>query len=551
MQRHRVGGRIARVLALLPLFSIGLFFSAPASIADADSVSSTAMMTLHNQMRFAIGAPTIPMNASVTQAAQNHANYSAANRTGGHYETAGLPYYTGYAPRDRVIAAGLTTTFVSEVATGGSSALGGVSQLWDAPYHRLGLMHPSASSAGWGHSDLAGSATVGDITYDFGIRSVNFVRSPANGQTGIPTSWGGGESPSPLPAGVSGPVGYPIMVVYSGGQNVTMRAAEVVAPNGTRVPIYYSPQQFEYDYQVIIPQRPLAAGTTYHVRFDINVSSIMTTNEWDFTTAGGSGTPPPTAPAPTATYHSAFMDQSQFPSLAPGATTQLTVRFRNTGTATWTKGVFGSQANLGINGDNRSFAALGMSVGWPTADRVAIQTETSVSPGAIGSFTFTIRAPMAPGTYTIPLRPVIDGRTWLEDQGVYLLVTTVNGYHSRWASQSAYPTLKPGAVSGPLTIAFQNTGALPWVKGTLGTEARLGVNLDDTMWAGLSVNWPYTTRPAVQTETSVAPGAIGTFTFQVRAPTAPGVYAIHLRPVIDGVTWMEDEGVFLYVTVAP
>ena len=276
-----------RLLALVPLFSLGLLLSASASVADADVVSGTAMMTLHNQMRAAIGAPTIPMDARVTLAAQNHANYNSANRITGHYETAGLPYYTGYGPRDRVIAAGLTTTFVSEVATGGASgALAGVSQLWDAPYHRLGLMHPSASSAGWGHSDLAGSATVGDITYDFGIRAVDYVRSPANGQTGIPPSWSGNESPNPLPAGVSGPVGYPIMVVYSGGQPVDMRAAEIVAPNGSRVPIYYAPQQFERDYQVIIPQKPLAAGTTYHVRFDINVNGVMVTNQWDFTTAG-------------------------------------------------------------------------------------------------------------------------------------------------------------------------------------------------------------------------------------------------------------------------
>ncbi len=180
-----------RLLAPIPLLALGLFLGAPTSIADADTVSATAMMTLHNQMRFAIGAPTIPMDPRVVQAAQNHANYNAANRTGGHFETAGLPYYTGYSARDRVIAAGLVTSFVSEVATGGGSALGGVSQLWDAPYHRLGLMHPSASSAGWGHSDLAGTATVGNITYDFGIRSVDFVRSPANGQTGIPTSWSG------------------------------------------------------------------------------------------------------------------------------------------------------------------------------------------------------------------------------------------------------------------------------------------------------------------------------------------------------------------------
>src|SRR5207249_10375638 len=102
-------------------------------------------------------------------------------------------------------------------------------------------------------------------------------------------------SPNPLPAGASRPVGYPIMVVYSGGQTVEMRGAEVVAPGGVRLPIYYAPQQFEYDYQVIIPQRPLAPNTTYHVRFDITVAGTWLTNEWDFSTGatisggGGSG----------------------------------------------------------------------------------------------------------------------------------------------------------------------------------------------------------------------------------------------------------------------
>ena len=552
MPRHRVGVRIARVRALSPLLFLMLFLGAPATVANADVVSGLAMMQLHNQMRSAIGAPTIPLDARVALAAQNHANYNAANRIVGHYETLGLPYYTGYAPRDRVIAAGLTTTFVSEVATGGGSGggLAGVTQLWDAPYHRLGLMHPSASSAGWGHADLAGSATVGDITYDFGIRSVDFVRSPANGQTGTPASWSGNESPSPLPAGVIGPVGYPIMVVYSGGQRVDMRAAEIVAPGGARVPIYYAAQQFEYDYQVIIPQQPLAAGTTYHVRFDINVNSQMVTNEWDFTTAGAGTTPPPAPAPPSVTYHSAFVDESAFPTLAPGATTQLTLRFRNNGTATWTKGIAGSQANLGINGDDRTFAALGMNVNWLTPDRPAAQSESAVAPGGIGTFTFTVRAPQAVGTYLIHLRPVIDGRTWMEDQGVYMAVTTRVSYHSQWAGQSSYPTLQPGAVSGVLTIQFLNTGTSPWVKGILGQQANLGVVNDNAMWSALGVGWLSANRVAAQSEAVVVPGAVGTFSFQVRAPATPGVYRIAVRPVIDGTTWMEDQGVFLVVTVS-
>jgi hypothetical protein len=65
------------------------------------------------------------------------------------------------------------------------------------------------------------------------------------------------------------------------------------------------------------------------------------------------------------------------------------------------------------------------------------------------------------------------------------------------------------------------------------------------------VGWPFASRVAVQTEATVAAGQVGTFTFQVKAPASPGVYSIHLRPVIDGTTWMEDDGVFLIVTVVP
>ena len=122
--------RIAASALACSTLSIGLAVGPLAQDASADT--SGDMHLLNNQLRFAIGAPTIPADPRVVQAAINHANYSSANGVGGHYETAGLPYYTGYAPRDRVIAASLTTTFVSEVATGGG-ALDGVRQLWDAP----------------------------------------------------------------------------------------------------------------------------------------------------------------------------------------------------------------------------------------------------------------------------------------------------------------------------------------------------------------------------------------------------------------------------------
>ncbi|MGH2471997.1 MAG: CAP domain-containing protein, partial [Candidatus Limnocylindria bacterium] len=533
-------------LVSLPM-SLALVAMPLSTRADASAVD---MLLLTNQYRAAIGAPTVPSDQRLVQAAQNHANYNSANNILGHYETAGRPYYTGYAPRDRLIAQGWTTSFVSEVATGGAE-LSGVRQLWDAPYHRLGMMHPNATTIGWGHSELNGrQSNVGNIVYNFGFRPVEFVRSPAHMQTNIPTSWSGQESPSPLPAGVSGPVGYPIMVVYSAGQNVVMRAAELVAPGGTRLPIYYAPQQFEYDYQVIIPQRPLAVNTTYHVRFDITVAGRWLTNEWDFSTGSTISGGGPTASVPADNgLHSAWTSQTAVPAMQPASTSQVTVLYRNTGTKTWTRGVAGSQVVLGINGDSTAFSTMGMNVGWPSANRVAIQNEGVVAPGGLGSFTFSVKAPFAAGTVRLPVRPVVEGVAWLDDQGVFVPVTTVVDYHSRWVSQSAYPTLRVGQLSDPLSISFRNAGSLSWIRGTLGQEARLAVNQDNARWASLGVNWLSANRVAAQAEPTVTPGGIATFTFQVRAPSTPGLYAIHLRPVIDAVTWMEDQGVFLYITV--
>jgi glucose/arabinose dehydrogenase len=248
-------------------------------------------------------------------------------------------------------------------------------------------------------------------------------------------------------------------------------------------------------------------------------------------------------------FHAAWVDQSPWPTLRPGATVSYTVHFRNTGDTTWQRGSPFRQVNLAVGGDSTAAADAGMAVGWLSANRVATTSEVSVAPNAIATFTFTLRAPSSPGTYRLPLHPVLEGVQHLEDEGVYVLVVSDPGYHSAWVSQSAYPTLQPGQVSGPLAIVFRNAGTQTWTKGVLGQEARLAINQDDAQWAPLGVNWLSANRVAAQSESSVPPGSNATFTFQVRAPQTAGIYSLHLRPVIDATTWMEDQGVFLRITV--
>ena len=121
-----------------------------------------------------------------------------------------------------------------------------------------------------------------------------------------------------------------------------------------------------------------------------------------------------------ASYHATWIGQSENSTVAAGAVTTLVVRFRNTGTAPWIRGVPGQQANLGVTGGAADLA----SSSWPTVDRATTQYEDLVQPGEIATFVLQVRAPQKPGTYRLDVRPVIDGTTWMEDEGVFFLVTT-------------------------------------------------------------------------------------------------------------------------------
>lgn len=157
-------------------------------------------------------------------------------------------------------------------------------------------------------------------------------------------------------------------------------------------------------------------------------------------------------------FHSQFVDQDPSPTLAPGATTTYSLRFRNTGLAAWLRDA-GTPVALGVRGDATEFAAAGMALHWLTPNRLATTSESIVMPGMIATFRFSLRAPATPGIYSVPLRLVADRIAWLEDENVVLTVTSDLGFHSKVLGQSGHPTLKPGEISQPMTVTLRNTGA--------------------------------------------------------------------------------------------
>jgi hypothetical protein len=151
----------------------------------------------------------------------------------------------------------------------------------------------------------------------------------------------------------------------------------------------------------------------------------------------GPGIPPPSRVSTgLAGFHAAWYGQSGYMSLCPGERSTATVAYFNSGSRGWVSGRLGEVAYLGtwhsepgqdqpsiLGGDGQRGSPA---TGWPRFDRVAIQPASYVGPGQIAWFQFTVQAPSTPGTYRLGIRPVIEGAAWLEDYGVFWVVTVLN-----------------------------------------------------------------------------------------------------------------------------
>ncbi len=148
----------------------------------------------------------------------------------------------------------------------------------------------------------------------------------------------------------------------------------------------------------------------------------------------GPGIPPPaTVPSGVSGLHVAWFGQSGYPTLCAGQRSTAVVAYRNSGSHGWVRGRMGEVAYLGtwdpepgqdrpspLGGDGQ----LGSpDTGWPRHNRIALQPADYVGPGQVAWFQFTIQAPTTPGVYHLYLRPLIEGATWLEDYGVFWVVT--------------------------------------------------------------------------------------------------------------------------------
>jgi N-acetyl-anhydromuramyl-L-alanine amidase AmpD len=125
------------------------------------------------------------------------------------------------------------------------------------------------------------------------------------------------------------------------------------------------------------------------------------------------------APPTNASVHATFVSATPYPQIREDEKAVVSVVLRNTGSTAWRKGTE-QEARLGIPGNSTALAFLADE--WPTPERPAIQQEDIVPPGATATFSFGVKGTV-PGTFVVPLRGVVDGGAWMDDLGMFTVVT--------------------------------------------------------------------------------------------------------------------------------
>ncbi|HSE61259.1 MAG TPA: N-acetylmuramoyl-L-alanine amidase, partial [Candidatus Saccharimonadales bacterium] len=226
---------------------------------------------------------------------------------------------------------------------------------------------------------------------------------------------------------------------------------------------------------------------------------------------------------------------------------QVTLQFKNTGTATWSN----SSPRFFLKTaapDDRTSTYQGDD--WITSQHAALLNETSVAPGQVGSFTFNMNGSGAPpGSYSYEgFRLVVEGVTELKSYyTVETLAPTLEWQHVSTSYGSGSSLMSPGQTQ-TVTVTAKNTGTATW-HNSGDFPMRISTSPQGASSPFYHSSWLSGTRMATMNQSTVAPGQNATFTFTVRAP-GKGEYAQRINLVAENRRVADDNGASIYFRVA-
>ena len=230
---------------------------------------------------------------------------------------------------------------------------------------------------------------------------------------------------------------------------------------------------------------------------------------------------------------SQFVNQS-VPNLTmvAGTTQSVWVRFTNTGTSTWTRA---GSYKLGSQNPQDN-------VNWGT-NRVYMGSSDSVVPNQSYAFTFTITAPLTPGSYNFQWRMIQETSTgWFGPTSTNVVIRVIPD-DSQFVNQSVPNLTMVAGTTQSVWVRFTNTGTSTWTRA--GSYKLGSQNPQD------NVNWG-TNRVYMDPYASVAPNQSYAFTFTITAPLTPGSYNFQWRMIQETSTgWFGPTSTNVVIRVIP
>ena len=267
--------------------------------------------SLLNAERTRCGFGALQQQAQLDQSAGAHAAFLTENGAGwGHYEQAGLPFFTGQTEGARAIAAGYPNPVGADLATdSGPLSLPGqlittfqLGDLLGAPFHLLSLMD-SYSDLGVGVSrKVRNTVEINALNITLGRRAgVNDLDPdqvytyPCQSTTGVHPVLTL-ESPSPIPLSLPNNnklFGSPTAVKLRIGKTLALTSATLTpSAGGPAVAVQIvdrsntpQPALVRSDSAYVLPLSPLAPGVSYTVQLAGTSDGVPFTKTFSFTTA--------------------------------------------------------------------------------------------------------------------------------------------------------------------------------------------------------------------------------------------------------------------------
>ncbi len=247
-------------------------------------------------------------------------------------------------------------------------------------------------------------------------------------------------------------------------------------------------------------------------------------NGWDWNYYIGQVVGAPPAPTWAATYRA----QSFPSSMVAGSTAIVWAEFNNTGTGTWTH----SHTYLGTSSPQDRSSPFCNTPNWASCNRTSDVDQTSVGNGAVGRFTFILKAPATPGTYTEKYKLVQEGVTWFGPEISWTItVTAAKGNLTgtvRNAANSAAISGATVALSGGASTTTNSSGVYTFSNINAGTYT---VNVSAAGFNSASGSATVSSNATATKDFSLTPT-------DTTAPSAPsGLTATAISPSQINLSW--------------